>query len=112
MSGTGETAPDSLLAVVVYVHVKERQVDNFKRASLDNARQSVQEAGVARFDVIQDAEDETRFALVEVYKTDEAPAAHKATAHYAECGEALPRPLSPPYTNAARTCGGGTGLGF
>lgn len=49
---------------------------------MDNARHSAQEPGVARFDVLQDQEDPTKFVLVEVYKTAEAPAAHKETAHY------------------------------
>ena len=54
----------------------------FKAASLENARNSAQEPGVARFDVLQDQADATKFVLVEVYKTADAPAAHKETAHY------------------------------
>jgi quinol monooxygenase YgiN len=69
--------------VLVHVHVKPEYVDAFKQASIDNASNSVQEAGIARFDVIQQADDPTRFILVEVYKTTEAQAAHKETAHYA-----------------------------
>lgn len=68
--------------VLVHVHVKPEFVEAFKQASLDNASNSVKEAGIARFDVIQQADDPTRFVLVEVYKTTEAPAAHKETAHY------------------------------
>lgn len=69
--------------VLVHVHVKPEFVEAFKQASVDNASNSVQEEGVARFDVLQQADDPTRFILVEVYKTAEAPAAHKETAHYA-----------------------------
>ncbi len=72
----------SLLIVHVHVRVKPDQVDAFKTATLANARASVQEAGIARFDVAQQADDPTRFVLVEVYRNAEAPAAHKATAHY------------------------------
>jgi quinol monooxygenase YgiN len=68
--------------VLVHVHVKPEFVDAFKKASLDNASNSVKEEGVARFDVIQQADDPTRFILVEVYKTVEAQSAHKETAHY------------------------------
>lgn len=68
--------------VLVHVHVKPESVEAFKQASIENASNSVQEAGIARFDVIQQADDPTRFILVEVYKTPEAPAAHKETAHY------------------------------
>ena len=71
-----------MLIVHVHVQVKPAHVEAFKTASLDNARHSVQEPGIARFDVIQQADDPTRFVLVEVYRTDEAPAAHKETAHY------------------------------
>lgn len=68
--------------VLVHCHVKPEFVEAFKAASLENARNSVQEAGVARFDVIQQHDDPTRFTLVEVYRTSEAPAQHKETAHY------------------------------
>jgi (4S)-4-hydroxy-5-phosphonooxypentane-2,3-dione isomerase len=57
--------------------------DAFMEASLKNARASAQEEGIARFDVLQDQEDPLQFVLVEVYKTMDAPAAHKATTHYA-----------------------------
>jgi autoinducer 2-degrading protein len=68
--------------VLVHVHVKPEFVKAFRQASIENASNSVQEAGIARFDVIQQADDPTRFILVEVYKTAEAPSAHKETAHY------------------------------
>jgi autoinducer 2-degrading protein len=70
--------------VHVHVHVKPEMVDAFKQASIENANQSVQEGGIARFDVIQQVDDPTRFILVEVYKTAEASVAHKETAHYAK----------------------------
>ena len=71
-----------MLIVHVHVHIKPEQVEAFRTASLDNARNSVQEPGVARFDVIQQQDDPTRFVLVEVYRSAEAPAQHKETAHY------------------------------
>jgi quinol monooxygenase YgiN len=71
-----------MLVVHVHVRVKPDCVDSFKAASLANARQSVQEPGIARFDVVQQQADPTRFVLVEVYRTAEAPAAHKETRHY------------------------------
>lgn len=70
--------------VHVHVHVKSEFVEAFKRATVENASTSVQETGVARFDVIQQSDDVTRFILVEVYKSVEASAAHKETAHYAK----------------------------
>ena len=68
--------------VFVHVHVKSEFVEAFKQESLENASNSVKEEGVARFDVVQQADDPTRFVLVEVYKTTEAQSAHKETAHY------------------------------
>ncbi len=73
---------NTLLVVHVYVHVKPEHVDAFREATLANARESVKEPGIARFDVMQDNEDPTRFVLVEAYRTPQAPAAHKETAHY------------------------------
>lgn len=72
-----------MLVVHVFVHVLADQVEAFRTATLENARASVQEVGIARFDVIQQMDDPTRFVLVEVYRTDEAPGQHKETAHYA-----------------------------
>jgi quinol monooxygenase YgiN len=71
-----------MLIAHVFVHVKEDQVDAFKAATIENAKNSVQEPGIARFDVIQEQDDPTRFVLVEVYRTPEDPAHHKDTAHY------------------------------
>ena len=68
--------------VHVHVRVKPEFVEAFKQATIENARNSIQEPGVARFDVIQQADDPTRFVLVEVYRTSQAPAEHKETAHY------------------------------
>ncbi len=71
-----------MLIVHVYVHIKSEFVKAFRQATIENARQSVEEAGIARFDVIQQADDPTRFVLVEVYRTPEDPARHKETSHY------------------------------
>ena len=72
-----------MLIVQVYVQVKPEVVEAFRAATLENARNSVQEPGIARFDVLQQQEDPTRFILVEVYRDADAPARHKETAHYA-----------------------------
>jgi autoinducer 2-degrading protein len=71
-----------MLIVHVSVSVKPQSVDAFKAATIENARQSVQEPGIARFDVVQQADDPTRFVLVEVYRSADAAAAHKETRHY------------------------------
>jgi (4S)-4-hydroxy-5-phosphonooxypentane-2,3-dione isomerase len=69
--------------VLVHVRVKPEFVDEFKSASAENARCSIQEPGIARFDVLQENADPCRFILVEAYRDTEAPARHKQTAHYA-----------------------------
>jgi quinol monooxygenase YgiN len=71
-----------MLVVHVHVHVRPECVEAFQKASLENASRSVKEPGIARFDVIQQVDDQTRFVLVEVYRTPEAPARHKETSHY------------------------------
>jgi quinol monooxygenase YgiN len=71
-----------MLIVLVHVNVKPEFVEEFKRVTIENASNSVKEAGIARFDVIQQTDDPTKFILVEVYKTAQAPAAHKETSHY------------------------------
>ena len=71
-----------MLIVHVHVHVRPEFVEAFKQATIENASNSVQEPGIARFDVIQQHEDPTRFVLVEVYRTPDDPATHKETAHY------------------------------
>ncbi|HEY6726568.1 MAG TPA: antibiotic biosynthesis monooxygenase [Polyangiaceae bacterium] len=71
-----------MLVVQVHVHVKPESVAEFLRATLENARASLTEPGVARFDVLQAQSDPTQFVLLEAYKTSEAPLAHKETAHY------------------------------
>ena len=71
-----------MLIVHVFVHVKPDRVEAFRTATLENARNSLQEPGIARFDVLQQQDDPTRFVLVEVYRTLEDPARHKETAHY------------------------------
>jgi (4S)-4-hydroxy-5-phosphonooxypentane-2,3-dione isomerase len=93
-----------MLVVHVQVRVKPECVEAFKAASLANAAASVREPGIARFDVVQQEDDPTRFVLVEVYRTAAAPAAHKETAHYATWRDAVaPMMAEPPqsvkYTN-------------
>lgn len=85
-----------MLVVHVHVHVKPESVEAFLQATLDNARHSVQEPGIARFDVVQQADDPTRFVLVEAYRTVEATAAHKATAHYARWRDAVADMMAAP----------------
>ena len=71
-----------MFIVHVHVHVKAECVESFREATLENAANSRQEPGIARFDVAQQMDDPTRFVLVEVYRTSEDANRHKDTAHY------------------------------
>ena len=71
-----------MLIVHVHVHVKRECIEAFKQATVANARESVREPGVARFDCLQQTDDPSRFVLVEAYRDAEAPARHKETRHY------------------------------
>src|SRR5262245_2850393 len=90
--------------VLVHVNVQPKFVEAFKQASHENASRSVKEEGIARFDVIQQTDDPTKFILVEVYKSADAPAAHKETAHYARWRDTVAEMMAEPrqgikYTN-------------
>lgn len=89
----------SLLVVHVHCHVKPDAIDAFREATLANARASLEEPGVARFDVVQDRDDPTRFVLVEAYRTSDAPAAHKETAHYKAWRDAVADMMAEPRTS-------------
>jgi quinol monooxygenase YgiN len=88
-----------MLVVHVNVRVKPESVDAFKQATLANARASVKEKGIARFDVVQQQDDPTRFVFVEVYRTPEAPAAHKETQHYQQWRDAVAPLMAEPRSS-------------
>jgi len=85
-----------MLVVHVHVHVKPDDIEAFRTATLANARQSVKEPGIARFDVCQEVDDPTRFVLIEAYRTDDAPARHRETAHYQAWRDAVAPMMAEP----------------
>lgn len=87
-----------MIIMLVYVQVKPEHVDAFRAATIANAGNSVQEPGIARFDVIQQEDDPTRFVLVEVYRDAEAPARHKETAHYQKWLDTVGEMMASPRT--------------
>jgi quinol monooxygenase YgiN len=88
-----------MLVVHVHVHVKPEYVEPFKRATIANARESLKEPGIARFDFAQQRDDPTQFVLVEAYRTAEAPAAHKETQHYLTWKDAVASMMAEPRTS-------------
>jgi len=93
-----------MLVVHVSCHVKPESVDAFREATLTNARASVKEPGIARFDVLQDRDAPTSFVLVEIYRTAEAPAAHKETDHYKRWRDTVADMMAEPRTSKKYTC--------
>ena len=87
-----------MFIVHVYAQIKAEHVEAFREASLENARESLKEPGVARFDLVQEIDDPTRFALLEVYRTEADPAKHKETAHYAQWRDSVESMLAEPRT--------------
>ena len=92
-----------MLILHVHVHVKPDYIEAFKEASIENARHSRKEPGIARFDVLQQDDDHTRFLLIEVYRTEQATADHKATAHYAAWRERVEPLMAEPRTREQYT---------
>jgi len=92
-----------MLIVHVHVHVKPESVEVFKTATLANARESINEPGVLRFDVVQQQDDPTRFLLVEIYRDVNANAAHKETKHYPIWRDAVANMMAEPRTSVKFT---------
>ena len=85
-----------MLVVHVHARVRPEQVADFLAASLVNARESLAEPGVLRFDVIQDQADPAHAVLVEIYRDEQAAADHKLTPHYATWRDAVAEMMAEP----------------
>ncbi|HVN71161.1 MAG TPA: antibiotic biosynthesis monooxygenase [Desulfomonilia bacterium] len=93
-----------MVIVHVFIHVKQDKIESFRNASSENARNSVLEPGIARFDVIQQKDDPARFVLVEVYRSETATSEHKQTSHYKKWKDTIEAMMAEPrysirYTN-------------
>ncbi|MCX7023552.1 MAG: antibiotic biosynthesis monooxygenase [Spirochaetes bacterium] len=87
-----------MIVIFIRIRVTPGAEDRFVAASLDNARHSIGEPGIARFDLVREVEDATRFVLVEAYRDEAAVAAHKETAHYARWKSAVEPLMAEPRT--------------
>lgn len=92
-----------MLVMMVSVRVKPEDVEAFKAATLENSRCSLREPGIARFDVLQERDDPTRFMLVEAYRSAEDPARHKETAHYQHWRDTVAGMMAEPRRGVACT---------
>lgn len=87
-----------MFIVHVLVSVKPDKIEAFKTATSENARCSLREPGIARFDAVQQLDDPTRFVLVEVYRTPDDANRHKETAHYAQWRDTVAEMMAAPRT--------------
>lgn len=91
-----ETEGMAMYVTLVYVRVIPERVEDFARASLENAAESANEPGNVRFDVLQSNDDPCGFVLYEAYESAEHAAAHKNTPHYAKWREAVAEWMAEP----------------
>lgn len=89
--------------IIVHIHVKPEFIEAFKAAARENARNSLQEPGIARFDVLQQADDSVHFELIEAYRTPDDIARHKETDHYNKWRLLIEPMLAEPRTRTAYT---------
>jgi len=87
-----------MVILVVNLHVKSEHLEEFRQATRENARNSAKEPGILRFDFLEQSDDPTRFALIEVYRDAEAPLHHRETAHYKAWVAKVPDMLAEPRT--------------
>ena len=90
---------NSLHIAIVHAHVRPERVEAFREASMLNASESRKEAGVLRFDLLQEAEDPTRFVFIEVFRSPAAAAAHRETAHYQRWRDTVNEMMAETRTN-------------
>jgi quinol monooxygenase YgiN len=88
-----------MIVIHVHAHVRPDAIEAFRGATVTNAAHSAREPGIARFDVIQQQDDPARFVLVEVYRSVDAVAAHKATTHYSAWRDAVAPLMAEPRTS-------------
>ncbi len=87
-----------MFVVIVHAQVKQEFIQAFITATLDNAKNSLREPGVARFDVFQDSNDSSKFKLIEVYRSEDASGKHRLTAHYNYWRETVEAMMAEPRT--------------
>jgi (4S)-4-hydroxy-5-phosphonooxypentane-2,3-dione isomerase len=85
-----------MFVACIHLHVKPENREAFFAATLENARQTIEEPGNLRFDVLQLADDPNRFMYYEVYRDEAGMKAHKETAHYARWAALVPDLLVEP----------------
>jgi (4S)-4-hydroxy-5-phosphonooxypentane-2,3-dione isomerase len=85
-----------MFIVHVFIHVKEEYIESFREASMENAKNSILEPGITRFDVLQQKDDPTRFVLIEIYRSENDTALHKERAHYRKWRDSVEAMMAEP----------------
>lgn len=88
-----------MFIVHVFVHVKPGSESAFKEATIENARNSIQEPGIARFDIVQQEDNPAEFVLVEVYRAEADAAKHKETGHYFKWRDTVAEMMAEPRSS-------------
>jgi (4S)-4-hydroxy-5-phosphonooxypentane-2,3-dione isomerase len=98
INSTGERE-SNMLIVQVNIQLKPEHREAFILETIENARHSVEEPGIARFDFLQYSDEPNHFILIEVYRDENAPAQHKETAHYQHWRDAVADMMAEPRTS-------------
>jgi len=85
-----------MLIMHVHVMVKQGFIEAFKTATVENAKMSIKEPGIVRFDIVQSKDDSAKFILIEAYRTSEDPARHKETDHYKKWRDEVEKMMAEP----------------
>ena len=76
--------------VVVHSHIREENIARFREITIKNAEASRREEGCVRFDVLQQADDPSRFTFIETFKSKEDGEKHLETSHFKKWLEEAP----------------------
>ena len=85
-----------MYVVAVSVWVKAEWVESFRSETLENARNTRQEANNVRFDVLQAEGEPMRFLLYECYRTKADFVAHQQTPHYLKWKQTVAEMMAQP----------------
>ncbi|MGE5391191.1 MAG: putative quinol monooxygenase [Deltaproteobacteria bacterium] len=87
-----------MIRVHVFISVKEEYILPFKEATIGNARNSYEESGVIRFEVLQQQDKPCEFVLEEIYASSDDQLKHRATEHYKQWKETTAAMIAKAYT--------------
>lgn len=87
-----------MIRVHVFISVKEEYISQFKEATVENARNSFEEPGVVRFELMQQQDAPSEFVLEEIYISSDDQLKHRETDHYIKWKETTTAMIAKAYT--------------